>query len=161
MTRPLLDFLAIAVIGSLLATCGAGSSKTNGGGGTSAAAGSQGSSGAGGSITINLNLDSGLRLIPAVDGGVCYRLYEGTTLVCFGSDPGPYQTYLALDAGVTPGECPSLVDFPPTPGDDYCAYVGCGPLLPSAAAELQQEADASTVGGGTDCCFFVSFFCQP
>ncbi len=158
--RALLGLLAIAAISILLATCGAGSSKTSGGGDASLAAGSQGDSGSGGSITLSLP-DSGLRQVAAVDGGVCYRSYEGSTLVCFGSDPAPYQTYLALDAGVAPGECPSLVDFPPPPGDDYCAYIGCGPLLPSAAAELQQQGNVTTVGGGTECCFLVLYFCEP
>ena len=111
--------------------------------------------------------DAGIDLVLPVgvpkadpDAGTCLpRPGEGTSLVCFGSDPAPYQRFLVPgDGGVVPGQCPSMSDFMPFRGGESCGYVSCGPLLGSAVSEL---LDAGTVGGdaGTDCCYLVALVC--
>jgi hypothetical protein len=72
-------------------------------------------------------------------------------IICFGSDPAPYEQYLRRgDAGVRVGQCPSIVDFVPVTGD--CTRYACGPLLPSAAREVVD-------GGDSDCCFALEWAC--
>ncbi len=109
------------------------------------------------------------RLVPAgvpkadPDAGTCGPLTGGLvisqSLVCFGSDPAPYQQFLTpRDGGVAPGQCPSMGDFIPYRGGESCGYVTCGPLLGSAVTDL---LDGGTVGGdaGTDCCYFIAQVC--
>lgn len=97
------------------------------------------------------------------DAGTCVPRTSGLAisqgLVCFGSDPAPYQLYLEpRDGGVAPGQCPSTRDFKPFTGGESCGYVSCGPLLGSAVTDL---LDGGTPEGdaGTDCCYFVAFVC--
>lgn len=83
---------------------------------------------------------------------------EDMRIVCFGSDPAPYQLYLELgDGGVAPGQCPTMRDFMPV-GGERCGYVSCGPLLRSAVSELS-DGGALAGDAGTDCCFFVAHVC--
>ena len=97
------------------------------------------------------------------DAGTCVPGTSGLAisqgLVCFGSDPAPYQLYLEpRDGGVAPGQCPSTRDFKPFTGGESCGYVSCGPLLGSAVTDL---LDGGAVEGdaGTDCCYFVAYVC--
>jgi len=97
------------------------------------------------------------------DAGTCVPRTGGLAisqgLVCFGSDPAPYQRFLVpVDGGVAPGQCPSTRDFMPFTGGESCGYVSCGPLLGSAVTDL---LDGGTVEGdaGTDCCYFVAYVC--
>lgn len=103
--------------------------------------------------------DAGNVFVPTVDGKSCLVAPTGSPgLVCFGEDPTPYRTYLVpSDGGVgAPGQCPSLADFPPPPGEDQCGNQACGPIVPSAAAALQeQDASASSA-----CCYLVYYACQ-
>ena len=94
------------------------------------------------------------------DAGTCVPRTDGfvSSIVCFGSDPTPYQLYLQPgDGGVVPGQCPGMRDFMHS-GGESCGYVGCGPLLGSAVSDLM---DGGTAGAdaGTDCCYFVTLVC--
>jgi len=124
-----------------------------------------GSGGVGGATTITLpgsGGDGGLVTVPALGGIACSVDPQGTPgLVCFGAETFPYQKYLLhVDAGLAPGECPSLGDFPPPPGEDACGNYECGPLLPSAASGLLQEGDASVDANTAACCFLIYYACQ-
>lgn len=109
-------------------------------------------------LRIDVSLPDG---IPKADpdGGTCSQPSgERIGVVCFGSDPAPYQQYLTpADGGVAPGQCPTTRDFVPVRGES-CGYPACGPLLGSAISDLP---DASAVVGdaGTDCCFLVARLC--
>jgi hypothetical protein len=93
------------------------------------------------------------------DAGECLPPYgEDPAIVCFGSDPLPYQKYLQpVDGGPAPGQCPTARDFN-SPGGERCGWVSCGPLLGSAVPD---PADAAATAGdaGTDCCFYVARAC--
>lgn len=93
------------------------------------------------------------------DAGECHPPGgEFPAIVCFGSDPLPYQQYLRpVDGGSAPMRCPTMRDFD-GPGGERCGWVSCGPLLGSAVPD---PADASATAGdaGTDCCFYVARVC--
>lgn len=98
------------------------------------------------------------------DAGTCSSLGSnpllGSTLgvICFGSDPAPYQLYLTpADGGVAPGQCPTMSDFF-WAGGESCGYTACGPLLGSAVAELP-DAGAIIGDAGPSCCFLVARIC--
>jgi len=98
------------------------------------------------------------------DAGPCSSLGSnpllGSTLgvICFGSDPAPYQLYLTpADGGVSPGQCPTMSDFF-WAGGESCGYTACGPLLGSAVAELP-DAGAIIGDAGPSCCFLVARIC--
>ncbi len=91
--------------------------------------------------------------------GVCRRsLWDSPGLVCFGSDPAPYQKYLPSDAGVAAGRCPTERDFPRIAGEGGCAFIGCGPLAPTVISGLG-DAGAQTASAGSSCCFWVNHVC--
>ena len=107
---------------------------------------------------IDLSLPPG---IPKADpdGGTCSQ-HPGESLgvVCFGSDPSPYQQYLKpVDGGAASGSCPAMSDFIPVRGES-CGYVSCGPLLGSAVAEMP-DAGAIVGDAGIACCFLVARVC--
>lgn len=91
------------------------------------------------------------------DGGACTPPSgEFPTIVCFGSDPAPYQQYLEpVDGGPAPGQCPARRDFMRV-GGEICGYASCGPLLGSA---VPADAGATAGDAGTDCCFWVALLC--
>jgi hypothetical protein len=94
------------------------------------------------------------------DGGACSRSVPAVRqqVICFGSDPAPYEEYLTPDAGAAgPGRCPTMSDFPSFFGES-CGYVGCGPLLGSAVSQLP-DAGAIIGDAGTSCCFLVALEC--
>jgi hypothetical protein len=164
-TQVFLSVSAIAMTGIWATACSANGARTNGGTGGDSTADLGSSGGAGGSITITLSGaggDGGITTAPTMDGKFCHVDPLGTPgLVCFGTDPYPYQKYLLpSDAGIAPGECPTPDNFPPPPGEDSCGNYACGPLLPSAAEGLQQEGDASVEGSTDACCFLIYFACQ-
>jgi hypothetical protein len=103
-----------------------------------------------------------LREIPLAppSQGVCDRYFGASPgLVCFGSDPAPYQKYLIQrDGGPTPGQCPTSLDFVRVTGEGSCGMSGCGPLLPSAVDGLAGAA-AQTADAGNACCFWVIRVC--
>ena len=83
---------------------------------------------------------------PTQNNDVCPVSSADTPLlVCFASDPEPYQTYLGASATV--GTCPKATDFGALCG-------ACGPLQQSAAASLD-------AGASTDCCIFLKAGCGP
>jgi hypothetical protein len=150
----LLGILAITITAVIASACSSSNATTDGGAG-----------GAGGATTITLpgaGGDGGLVIVPALGGIACSVDPQGMPgLVCFGADPYPYQKYLLpTDAGLAPGECPSLGDFPPPPGEDACGNYECGPLLPSAAAGLLQQGDANVDASMDACCFLIYYACQ-
>jgi hypothetical protein len=78
------------------------------------------------------------------------------TIVCFGSDPAPYQQYLEpVDGGPALGQCPTRRDFMRV-GGEICGYTSCGPLLGSA---VPADAGATAGDAGSDCCFWVAYLC--
>jgi hypothetical protein len=88
------------------------------------------------------------------DGPGC-PTYPGDApgLVCFGTDPAPYQLYLLpKDGGYAAGQCPTPDDFGMTVGEGGCVYLGCGPVQVSAAA-------SSTDAGDRRCCYWVRRVC--
>jgi hypothetical protein len=91
------------------------------------------------------------------DAGACTQPPgEFPTIVCFGSDPAPYQQYLEPgDGGPAPGQCPTRRDFMRV-GGEICGYTSCGPLLGSA---VPADAGATAGDAGTDCCFWVARLC--
>ena len=90
------------------------------------------------------------------DSGACIVVPRGAVqgIVCFGSDPAPYLSYLLPDAGVAVGECPKSSDFLPPRGEGSgsCGHLACGPLLPAAAAGLVDADDVT-------CCFWAVAVC--
>jgi hypothetical protein len=98
--------------------------------------------------------------IPAANSsGECRRSqWDSPGLVCFGSDPGPYQKYLPRDAGVTIRQCPTERDFPAAVGEGSCAFIACGPLVPSAVSGLS-DAGAQVSSAGSSCCFWLNHVC--
>jgi hypothetical protein len=114
-------------------------------------------------IDVGLGLDRFLSTegIPKADpdAGECRPpAGEFPAIVCFGSDPLPYQQYLRpVDGGPEAGRCPSVRDFD-GPGGERCGWASCGPLLGSAVPD---PADAAATAGdaGTDCCFYVARVC--
>ncbi len=109
-------------------------------------------------LRIDLSLPDG---IPKADpdGGTCSPPPgDSMGVVCFGSDPAPYQRYLTpADGGVAPGQCPTMRDFVPVRGEN-CGYLACGPLLGSAISDMP-DASAVVRDTGTDCCFLVARLC--
>jgi hypothetical protein len=91
------------------------------------------------------------------DAGVCVP-DRNSSLVCFGSDPTPYEMFLKPgDGGPAPGACPTSRDFN-FPRGETCGYTGCGPLLDSAVPDLP-DAGAAVGDAGTACCFLVAVIC--
>ena len=96
--------------------------------------------------------------LPATNSsGKCGRsLSDWPGLVCFGSDPAPYQKYLPSDAGV--GRCPMEGYFPHVIGEGNCVFRACGPLVPLVAAGLD-DGGAQTSSTGSSCCFWLVHEC--
>jgi hypothetical protein len=99
-------------------------------------------------------------VLPATNSsGACMRNpSDSPGLVCFGSDPAPYEKYLSGDAGVAVGRCPAERDFPHVNGEGSCVFLGCGPLAPTAVSGLR-DAGAQTASAGSSCCFWVNHIC--
>ncbi|HEV3190646.1 MAG TPA: hypothetical protein VGY54_09135 [Polyangiaceae bacterium] len=98
--------------------------------------------------------------LPAANSsGQCGRnLWDSPGLVCFGSDPAPYQKYLPSDAGIAVGRCPMERDFPRNVGEGSCAFLACGPLVPSIVFGLR-DAGSQTSPAGASCCFWLNHIC--
>lgn len=94
------------------------------------------------------------------DAGACWvPSLNQPSVVCFGSDPYPYQHFLAhADAAVDPGNCPTASDFLPVGGEGSCGYSACGQLLPSSVSSLPDAGALGIADGGTTACCFVALF---
>lgn len=99
----------------------------------------------------NAHPDAGELLPMASDAGTCvYR----NDIVCFGSDPNTFYTYLARDGHWIMGQCPTMQDFSINSRDaGYCPdYEGCGPLSP----EFLKSKGYDVGDAGFGCCFAVA-----
>jgi len=79
---------------------------------------------------------------------------QGPGLVCFGSDPAPYQMYLSGSAASKVGTCPTTGDFIHALGEGSIGYTSCGPVTPPSGTPADGAAPQGDGGGGS-CCFWV------
>jgi hypothetical protein len=103
-------------------------------------------------------------VVPAAgpDASCVVGPYQPAGLVCFGDAAAPYDRYLSREAGVGVGQCPTTRDFIPPRGEGApCGYNVCGPLLPSAARALADDAGVPVddSGSGAACCFIAIEAC--
>jgi len=81
-------------------------------------------------------------------------------LVCFGSDPAPYQLYLQpVDGGWPVGQCPAPADFNSAFGDGPCGYLPCGPLAPASVRAVEDAGTGTDAATNPACCYWVRRLC--
>jgi hypothetical protein len=126
---------------------GAGGAVTDGGGGVG---GSGGGSAADAGCQSSVQCPMGACIL----AGSCIC---GLPLVCFGSDPTVYDTYLyPRDGGYPLGYCPTTADFRQGCGEGSICYSGCGPLSPAEIGAALDAGVRPVADGGPDqCCFWV------